>query len=55
MEPGSTVKGPSILIDDISTILVEPDCNAMMNDEGNIVIDVLGTGEDDPSLNKDDV
>lgn len=52
LEPGSEVSGPCILLDDISTILVEPGCTASMNDEGNIFIEVPPPGGDDERARK---
>eukprot|EP01098_Paradermamoeba_levis_P002844 TRINITY_DN1351_c0_g1_i1.p1 TRINITY_DN1351_c0_g1~~TRINITY_DN1351_c0_g1_i1.p1 ORF type:complete len:682 (+),score=195.46 TRINITY_DN1351_c0_g1_i1:1498-3543(+) len=37
---GVEVPGPAIIIDNTSTIVVEPDCKAVLTDEGNIRIDV---------------
>ncbi|RNA32525.1 5-oxoprolinase [Brachionus plicatilis] len=36
-----TIYGPAIIIDKNSTILIEPDCLAYLNDRGDIVIEVL--------------
>ena len=48
MGGGSKIPGPAIIIDQTSTIVVEPDCQATISpDEGNIVIDVLKSKEKD--------
>lgn len=45
---GSKILGPAIIIDQTSTIVVEPDCQATITpDEGNIVIDILKAKEKD--------
>lgn len=45
---GSKIPGPAIIIDQTSTIVVEPDCEATISpDEGNIVIDILKSKEKD--------
>ncbi|RXG71494.1 5-oxoprolinase [Armadillidium vulgare] len=40
LKPGHVIEGPSIIIDKLSTILVEPGCVATITDEKNIMIDV---------------
>eukprot|EP01094_Clydonella_sp_ATCC50884_P021258 TRINITY_DN4644_c0_g1_i2.p1 TRINITY_DN4644_c0_g1~~TRINITY_DN4644_c0_g1_i2.p1 ORF type:complete len:927 (+),score=254.03 TRINITY_DN4644_c0_g1_i2:50-2782(+) len=42
MGPGHTVKGPAIVIDDTSTVLVEPNCSAEISAHGNLTIEVGG-------------
>jgi 5-oxoprolinase (ATP-hydrolysing) len=37
---GSVVAGPALLVDDISTVVVEPGCSAHITGDGNIRIDV---------------
>ena len=40
---GSVVPGPALLVDDISTVVVEPGCSAHITAEGNIRIQVEAT------------
>ncbi len=40
LQPGHTVAGPAMLIDDISTVVVEPRCTAHITAGGNIRISV---------------
>ena len=49
-EPGHRIPGPAILIDDISTIVVEPKCTAEMTANMDIKVDVQR-----PSTNKEDL
>lgn len=37
---GHTLQGPLILIDKLSTILIEPDCNAIVTKRGDLIINV---------------
>lgn len=41
---GHTIKGPAIIMDQLSTILVEPDCTATITKQGDTKI-TIGTGE----------
>ncbi|XP_059611446.1 5-oxoprolinase [Phlebotomus argentipes] len=41
---GDVIPGPAILIDDLSTILVEPDCRVEITGKGDLIIHV-GSGE----------
>ncbi len=41
LKPGHTVEGPAILIDDISTVVVEPQCTAYITAGQDIRIEVL--------------
>ncbi|XP_020286106.1 5-oxoprolinase [Pseudomyrmex gracilis] len=41
--PGNTVQGPALLIDNMSTILVEPDCTACVTSRGDVKI-TIGKG-----------
>lgn len=57
LKPGHKVKGPAILIDDISTVVLEPECTAYITAGRDIRVEVgeikenldeLSTGECDP-------
>jgi len=52
MLPGHQVKGPAIIVQDISTIVVELDCEAIMNNEGDLEI-IVG-GLEDPDKAEDE-
>ena len=41
---GHEIKGPAIIMDKLSTILVEPDCTAAVTKTGNLEI-TIGTGK----------
>jgi 5-oxoprolinase (ATP-hydrolysing) len=43
LRPGHAVPGPAILIDDISTVLIEPRCTAHITAAGDVRIDVGGS------------
>jgi len=40
LHPGNVVTGPALLVDAISTLLVEPDCVAAITADRNLVVDV---------------
>ena len=40
LQPGHNIKGPAILLDDISTVVVEPRCLAQITASGDVRIDV---------------
>lgn len=42
--PGQIIPGPSIIMDSLSTILVEPNCRAEITEHGDIQI-IIGTGK----------
>ncbi len=42
LAPGHALPGPTILIDQISTVVVEPGCTAHITVDGNVRIDVHG-------------
>ena len=42
LAPGHVIHGPSIIMDQLSTILVEPQCIASVTSRGDIKIDVSG-------------
>ncbi|XP_067005081.2 5-oxoprolinase isoform X2 [Anabrus simplex] len=44
LRAGHTIPGPAIIMDNLSTILVEPDCTATITKAGDIKI-VIGSGE----------
>ena len=44
LQPGHVLEGPALVIDDISTVVVEPQCLARINATGDVVIDVGGVG-----------
>lgn len=57
LQPGHKVKGPAILIDDISTVVIEPECTAHITAGRDIRVEVgdikenleeLSTTECDP-------
>uniref|UniRef100_A0A7G3ARE1 Putative oxoprolinase n=1 Tax=Lutzomyia longipalpis TaxID=7200 RepID=A0A7G3ARE1_LUTLO len=48
---GDVIAGPAVLIDDLSTILVEPDCRVEMTKKGDLVI-YIETGEKRPIYEK---
>lgn len=52
LEPGHKILGPAIIIDEISTIVVEPACEASILGDGSINIDVLDV-EDNEDETKD--
>lgn len=41
---GHTIKGPAIIMDQLSTILIEPDCTAIITKYGDIKI-IIGSGK----------
>lgn len=41
--PGDIIQGPALLIDNMSTILVEPDCTACVTSRGDVKI-TIGEG-----------
>ena len=47
---GCLIRGPSIIIDKLNTILVEPSCTACLDDSGNVVIKVLKQNPKDKCL-----
>lgn len=49
LEPGHKLKGPAIIIDEISTILVEPLCTAFITSAGDIRLEV-GDAVDEKAL-----
>lgn len=44
LRPGQEIVGPAIIMDKLSTILVEPDCKAIITRKGDIKIEV-GSGK----------
>ncbi|MFC1505066.1 hydantoinase/oxoprolinase family protein, partial [Thermodesulfobacteriota bacterium] len=40
LQAGHRISGPAIIIQDTSTILVEPDCQALITDHGDVAIEV---------------
>ncbi|KAF4750019.1 hypothetical protein FOZ62_007481 [Perkinsus olseni] len=48
LKPGAVVRGPAIIVQSTGTIVVEPDCTAKVNGDGDYVIDVkqLGGGDE---------
>lgn len=44
VSPGQTINGPAIIMDELSTILVEPDCTAVITKNGDTKI-TIGSGE----------
>lgn len=44
LKPGHAIKGPSILIEDNSTIVIEPGCLAHITSSGDVRIDVESSG-----------
>lgn len=38
---GLSVSGPAVIIDNTSTMVIEPNCRATVSQEGSVVIDVL--------------
>ncbi|CAJ0918744.1 unnamed protein product, partial [Mesorhabditis belari] len=55
LQGGHIVKGPSIIIDANSTIVVEPGCTATISDEGNVRIEVASMSERDKSTQVDPI
>lgn len=49
-KPGHEIPGPAILIDDISTVVVEPKCRACITANMDIKVDVQR-----PEVNKEDL
>jgi 5-oxoprolinase (ATP-hydrolysing) len=43
LSANQTVEGPAIIIQDITTIVVEPDCTATVTSNGDLVIDVANS------------
>ncbi|XP_001848679.2 5-oxoprolinase [Culex quinquefasciatus] len=43
---GHTIQGPAILIDKLSTIVIEPDCAALVTEKGDLIIEVGFAGGD---------
>ena len=52
LEPGHSLDGPAILLDEISTTVVEPGCKAYITGAGDVRIDVL-QGAADKDLDPD--
>ena len=50
LKPGHVVEGPAILIDDISTVVVEPECTAYITAGQDIRIEVFYVPTSPPSL-----
>jgi 5-oxoprolinase (ATP-hydrolysing) len=44
LRAGHEIAGPAIIMDNLSTVLVEPDCTAFITSRGDIKI-VIGSGE----------
>lgn len=42
--PGHEIKGPAIIMDKLSTVLVEPNCKAIITKRGDIKIEI-GSGK----------
>lgn len=40
LQAGHTISGPAIIMDDLSTLLVEPDCTALITSAGDIKITI---------------
>jgi 5-oxoprolinase (ATP-hydrolysing) len=40
LKPGHEIAGPAIIIDDLCTILIEPECRGVISDAGDVVIEV---------------
>ena len=45
LKPGHKIKGPAILIDDISTVVIEPECTAFVTAGRDIRVEVGETRE----------
>ncbi|XP_015431723.1 PREDICTED: 5-oxoprolinase [Dufourea novaeangliae] len=43
LSPGHTISGPAIIMDSLSTLLIEPDCHASITSRGDVVI-MIGQG-----------
>nr|XP_031842230.1 5-oxoprolinase [Nomia melanderi] len=43
LSPGHTISGPAIIMDSLSTLLIEPDCNASITPRGDVKI-TIGQG-----------
>ena len=46
LQPGHKIQGPAILIDDISTVVIEPECTAFITAGRDIRVEVGETKED---------
>ena len=46
LQPGHKIPGPAILIDDISTVVIEPECTAFITAGRDIRVEVGETKED---------
>lgn len=55
LQPGHRVQGPALLIDDISTIVVEPACSAVITGNRDVRIELLGKGRQGGLLERDPV
>ena len=55
LQPGHRVQGPALLIDNISTIVVEPQCTAEITGDRNVRIELLGKGRQGGLLERDPV
>lgn len=53
--PGHRVQGPALLIDDISTVVVEPACMAEITRNRDVRIELLGKGRQGGLLQRDPV
>ncbi|KAK9799317.1 hypothetical protein WJX73_000073 [Symbiochloris irregularis] len=52
LKPGHDIKGPAIILDDISTVVLEPGCTAHITPNGDVRIDVKAA-DGDKDLNAD--
>ena len=43
LSPGHVIQGPAIIMDSLSTLLIEPDCTALITSRGDVKI-TIGQG-----------
>jgi len=55
LNPGSKIYGPALIVDEASTILLEPDCEAFLTAQGQMEIKVVTVAEEKPSAEFDPV
>ncbi|KAF4677550.1 hypothetical protein FOL47_000938 [Perkinsus chesapeaki] len=51
LKPGACVRGPAIIVQTTGTIVIEPDCTARVNGDGDYVVDVKQLGDTNTLLN----
>lgn len=55
LSPGHRVQGPALLIDNISTVVIEPSCTAEVTGNRDVRIELLNKGKEDGNLARDPI